>query len=108
MDGCHGMLKGTFRKKVDHDIPDSAGLPEREVILSRRDEPPALILASRRSRRMRACFWVGDSSLVAGLAVGCGSIVGKRIHDLIEKTEVSGWFVWRLRTGMLCRLWVVP
>ena len=87
MDECHGMPEGTSRKKADHDIPDSAGLPEREVILSRRDEPPALILASRRSRRMRACFWVGDSSLVAGLAVGYSSIVGKRRRGLIEKTE---------------------
>ena len=40
----------------------SAGLPDNWVILSRRDEPPALILASRRSRR-RACLCVGDSEL---------------------------------------------
>ena len=32
------------------------------MILSRRADPPALILASRRSRRRRICFWAGDSS----------------------------------------------
>lgn len=32
------------------------------VILSRRAEPPSLILASRRSRRRRAARWAGDSS----------------------------------------------
>lgn len=31
------------------------------MILSRRAEPPALILASRRSRRRRTCFWAADS-----------------------------------------------
>lgn len=31
------------------------------MILSRRAEPPALILASRRSRRRRFCFWAADS-----------------------------------------------
>lgn len=45
------------------EVPGSAGRPETFVIFSRRDEPPALILASRRSRRMRACCWAGDSSL---------------------------------------------
>lgn len=29
--------------------------------MSRRAEPPALILASRRSRRRRFCFWAADS-----------------------------------------------
>lgn len=38
-------------------IHGSAARPERDVILSNRAEPPALILASRRSRRMRACLW---------------------------------------------------
>lgn len=37
------------------------GRPVKEVIFSRRAEPPALILASRRSRRRRICFWAGDS-----------------------------------------------
>lgn len=85
------------REKADHDIPDPPCLPEREVIFSRRDEPPALILASRRSRRMRACFWVGDSSRVAGLAVGCGSIGGEKIHVWIEN---DGGRRLKLRWGM--------
>ena len=32
------------------------------MILSSRDDPPARILASRRERRIRACFCEGDSA----------------------------------------------
>lgn len=74
-------------EKVYHDIPGSPGLPEREVILSRRDEPPALILASRRSRRMRACFWVEDSSRVTGSAVEYGSIGKQKGHKFVLKSR---------------------
>ena len=41
--------------------------PETFEIFSRRDEPPALIFASRRSRRRRACFWFGVSSGLLGV-----------------------------------------
>lgn len=39
------------------------------MILSKRDDPPAKILASRRSRRMRACFCEGDSTLAGSEGV---------------------------------------
>lgn len=74
------MPKSGSKENAKHGIPNSPGLPESEVILSRRDDPPALILASRRSRRMRACFWVGDSSRIAGLTAACGSIGARKIH----------------------------
>lgn len=54
------------QNEIPH-LPVSAARPEREVILSNRAEPPALILASRRSRRMRACFCIGDSSPGGGV-----------------------------------------
>ena len=40
---------------------EGGGRPERFVIFSRRADPPALILASRRSRRIRACLWAASS-----------------------------------------------
>ena len=43
-------------------MPGRFCLPETLVIFSNRDEPPAFILASRRSRRRRACFWPGVSA----------------------------------------------
>jgi hypothetical protein len=43
-------------------IPDCGVRPLKLVILSRRAEPPSLILASRRSRRRREARWAGDSS----------------------------------------------
>lgn len=48
-----------------HFVPTCGVRPLRLVILSKRAEPPSLILASRRSRRRRAARWAGDSSGVA-------------------------------------------
>lgn len=45
-------------------VPAAGVRPLMLVILSRRAAPPSLILASRRSRRMRAARWAGDSSTV--------------------------------------------
>ena len=72
---CRLARRGKVREVVDRRsryLPGSTGLPDRELILSSRAEPPALIFASRRSRRIRACFWEGDSS-VEGIAGICGS-----------------------------------
>lgn len=51
--------------------------PERLVIFSKRDVPSVLILASRRSRRRRACFWPGVSIPVEGE----GSSMATRLVD---------------------------
>lgn len=48
--------------------------PATPVILSKRDEPPAFILASRRSLRSRACSaarWAAASSLCSVMSQSC-------------------------------------
>lgn len=57
-------------------LPDCGVRPLRLEILSRRAEPPSLILASRRSRRRREARWAGDSSGVdiEGFVVVLGDV----------------------------------
>lgn len=52
------------------DIPGRFWRPETLAICSRREVPSALSLASRRSRRRRACFCVG----VSAASLLCGGV----------------------------------
>lgn len=104
----NGLREGVGKGGWDVPSLRPAGRPLRDVILFRRSEPPAMILALRRSRRRRAASWPGVSSVgiweVASLAeadvvdmVALFTVSSRGREGLEADSTLLSWFQWCFR-----------